>query len=118
MGTNYYAVKNRPTVCSPIHIGKSSYGWLFLFHEQNEPWHDDEPTWHTYEQVRDWLYKHTVEEKDYVIMDEYDRIVPFDEFFDLVDSKQKDEKNKQNEENFSYRVKNVNGYRFMDGEFS
>lgn len=37
MGTNYYAVKNRPTVCSPIHIGKSSSGWLFLFHEQNDP---------------------------------------------------------------------------------
>lgn len=118
MGTNYYAVKNRPTVCSPIHIGKSSYGWFFLFQEQNDSWRDDEPVWHTYEQVRDWLYKHTVEEKDYVIMDEYDRIVTYDDFVDLVDSKQKDKRCLANDENFSYRVKNVDGYRFMDGDFS
>ena len=32
MGTNYYAVKNKPTVSSPIHIGKSSMGWKFCFH--------------------------------------------------------------------------------------
>lgn len=118
MGTNYYAVKNRPTVCSPIHIGKSSYGWLFLFHEQSDPWREDEPTWHTYEEVRTWLYEHTVKEKDYVIMDEYDRIVSFDQFFEMVDIKQLDEISKSNEENFKYRVKNVNGYRFTDEEFS
>jgi hypothetical protein len=35
MGTNYYAVKIEPTVREDriIHIGKSSAGWKFLFHE-------------------------------------------------------------------------------------
>ena len=32
MGTNYYAVKSKPTVRNPIHIGKSSMGWRFNFH--------------------------------------------------------------------------------------
>lgn len=36
MGTNYYAVRNKPTVESPHHIGKSSAGWLFNFQEQGE----------------------------------------------------------------------------------
>lgn len=32
MGTNYYAVMKKPTIADPIHIGKSSIGWKFLFH--------------------------------------------------------------------------------------
>ena len=35
MGTNYYVVSSKPKVCYPIHIGKSSAGWKFLFHSVN-----------------------------------------------------------------------------------
>ena len=39
MGTNYYAVRKRPSLYDrTIHIGKSSVGWLFLFHD-NERFH-------------------------------------------------------------------------------
>lgn len=52
MGTNYYAVSKKPTVTSPLHIGKSSCGWKFLFHEVNK-WDyelDCDVEIHTFEQ--------------------------------------------------------------------
>ena len=55
--------------------------------------------------------------KDFVIMNEYDEIVYFDNFFELVDDKQEDIGNKNNPDNFRY-ARNVNGYRFTDDEFS
>ena len=116
MGTNYYAVKNRPSVREPIHIGKSSAGWLFNFQRQNERWNDPIVVWNTYNQVIDWLKKYTVESKDYVIMDEYDEIVSLDDFVEMVESQQKDEFCKNNPDNFTYSM-NVDGYRFSDGEF-
>lgn len=117
MGTNYYAVRNRPTVQDPIHIGKSSAGWLFNFQTHNDTWLEPKVIWNTYDQVKEWLFKHTVQEKDFVIMNEYDEIVTFSEFFDLVDEKQKDKHNLENPDNFAY-ARNVNGYRFSEGEFS
>ena len=116
MGCNYYAVRNRPTVRSPVHIGKSSYGWLFLFHQQNDNWCNPPIAWNTYNQVKEWLKKYTVDSQEFVIMDEEDRIVSFDEFFEMVDSKQNDESILSNNENFLY-CRNVDGYRFTDGEF-
>jgi hypothetical protein len=116
MGTNYYAVRNRPTVQDHIHIGKSSVGWLFNFQAHNDAWNDPPVIWNTYDQVKAWLYKHTVQDKDYVIMDEYDKIVSFDDFFEMVDIKQTDKHNIENPDNFSY-ARNVNGYRFSDGDF-
>ena len=117
MGTNFYLVKNAPTVRDPIHIGKSSCGWLFHFHAVNEPWNDPPVVWNTYKQVKDTLKQLTVDSNDYVIMNEYDEIVSFDDFFELVDSKQQDEFNLSNPDNFS-NVKNVDGYRFDDNWFS
>ena len=117
MGTNYYAVRNRPTVYAPIHIGKSSLGWLFNFQAKNDRWSEPPVIWNTYEQIKEWLYKHTVQDKDFVIMNEYDEIVSFDNFFELVDDKQEDIGNKNNSDNFRY-ARNVNGYRFTDEEFS
>ena len=112
MGTNYYAVRNRPTIDGPIHIGKSSSGWKFNFQSQNEKWSDPPVIWNTYDQVYEWLYKNTVENDGYVIMDEYDEIVSFDEFIRLVENKQAED----NPNDFTY-ARNVNGYRFSDGEF-
>ena len=114
MGTNYYVVPNRPSVEEPIHIGKSSYGWRFLFQEINSPWHEPPIVWHTYEQVIDWLQKYTVDTDEYVILDEYDKIVPLDELVGLIKSKQ--EMGADNPDNFTH-CKNVNGYRFEEREF-
>ena len=116
MGTNYYAVKNRPTTSSPIHIGKSSAGWLFSFHDYEDNWNDPPVCWHTYGQVKDWLKKYTVDSDNYVILNEYDEIVSFDDFFEMVDSKQKDKHCRENPDNFHYS-RNVDGYRFKEGEF-
>ena len=113
MGTNYYAVKNRPTTADPIHIGKSSFGWKFLFQFQNEPYNEPPIIWNTYDQVYSWLYKNTVENDHYVIMDEYDSIISFDDFINLVEIKQRE----NNPDDFSHGCRNVNGYRFLDGDF-
>jgi hypothetical protein len=114
MGTNYYVVPNRPSVREPIHIGKSSSGWMFLFHDVSEQWNDPPVEWHTYEQVMGWLKRYVAEKGEFVIMDEYDEVVPFKEFKDMVDEKQ--ERDRNNPDNFDY-CKNVNGYRFTEGEF-
>jgi hypothetical protein len=114
MGTNYYVVPNRPSVETPIHIGKSSMGWKFLFHDVNEPYWSVPVVWHTYDEVKDWLYKNTVVSKNYVIIDEYDGRVEYEEFIDLVEYKQ--EHYADNPDNFTY-CRNVNGYRFDDREF-
>lgn len=113
MGTNYYAVRNRPTTDEPIHIGKSSIGWKFLFQAHNNTWNDPHVVWNTYEQVRDWLKKYTVESAEYVIIDEYDKIISYDDFLKLV----KDKQDNENPDNFTH-ARNVNGYRFTDSEFS
>lgn len=114
MGTNYYVVPNRPSVEEPIHIGKSSMGRKFLFQDVNEPYREVPVVWHTYEEVEEWLYKHTVESEQYVIIDEYDEIVSFDELIDLIERKQ--EQFKDNPDDFTY-CRNVNGYRFYEGDF-
>ena len=114
MGTNYYAVRNRPSVEEPIHIGKSSAGWMFNFREQNDKWHEPPVEWHTFEQVHDWLKQYTVDTNEYVIMNEYDDLIDFDLFFQMIQQKQKQDAD--NPDNFRY-CKNVNGYRFSDRDF-
>ena len=112
MGTNYYAVRTRPTTDEPIHIGKTSIGWKFLFQAMDEKYNEPPVVWNTYDQVYEWLYKHTVESNDYVIIDEYDETISFDDFIKLVEEKQ----NESNKDDFTY-ARNVNGYRFTDGWF-
>lgn len=113
MGTNYYLVKSKPTTREPIHIGKSSIGWRFLFHRVNEPWNDPPVVWNTYNQVKSFLQKYAVLNKDYLIMDEYDEIVSYEDFVRMVDRKQKED-NPHNFEN----ADDIDGYRFTDAEFS
>lgn len=118
MGTNYYAVKRKPSISEPIHIGKSSVGWLFCFQYQNRNEYGEIPcVWRTYNQVKDWLKKYTTgEDSPYVIINEYDEIISYDDFIDLVDTKQKDERNKKNPDNFEH-CDNVDGYRFVERDF-
>lgn len=117
MGTNYYAVRNRPTTRDPIHIGKSSIGWMFNFQSQNETWEEPPVVWNTFNQVKDWLKKYTVDSNEFVIIDEYDEIIQYEDFIQLVEDKQNDEQCRSNPENFYYGVRNVDGYRFSDSEF-
>ena len=114
MGTNYYVVPNRPSIEEPIHIGKSSAGWMFLFQDVCEPYRDVPVIWHSYDEVEDWLHRHTVDLNDYVIINEYDEIVSFDELINRIQEIQISCKN--NPDNFTY-CRNVNGYRFEEGEF-
>ena len=110
MGTNYYLVKNKPSIDSGLHIGKSSLGWRFLFHRP-AIWDVDVPL-NTFEQWRDYL-KEATESGTHIILNEYDEIVSFDEFIKMVQDKQ----NYYRPDMFEY-CDNVNGYRFSDGEFS
>lgn len=112
MSTNYYAVRTRPTIEEPIHIGKSSGGWKFLFETHNDQYNTPPVVWNTYKQVMLWLHNYVEVSKEYVILDEYDDIVSLDEFKALVNRKQ----NENNPDDFTY-ARNVDGYRFMDEEF-
>ena len=117
MGTNYYLVKNAPSIQEPVHIGKSSAGWLFSFETQEDPWWGNPKVeWHTYNQVKDTLKRLTVDSNEYVIMNEYDDIVSYNDFIALVDRKQNDELCQSNPDNFEYST-NIDGYRFQYGWF-
>lgn len=100
-----------------IHIGKSSFGWLFNFQIQNTEIDGVHVEWHNYKQVKAWLDKYVTKEQKFIIKDEEDRIVSVAELFDLIDTKQKDPKNLENPDNFEYCM-NVDGYRFSSGDFS
>ena len=110
MGTNYYAVKKKPTIAEPLHIGKSSCGWKFLFQEVNKyNSFDDNLEIHTFEQWKEFLETNN----EIVILNEYDEEVSVKKFLELVEEKQKE----KNKDNFA-DCKNVNGYRFTDRDFS
>lgn len=112
MGCNYYAVSKTPSVINqPIHIGKSSKGWLFHFQEQYNPDGDPPVVWNNYTQLKEWLQKYVVEKQQYVILDEYDTLISYEELIKLIDEKQNNPENLSNPDNFLY-CKNVDGYRF------
>lgn len=109
MSTNYYAVLKEPNREEPIHLGKSSCGWLFLFHET--------PYFKNYDEFKSWLQINVNDDNGkYVIIDEYNNTVTYDELIEYIDEKQNDTFNIDNPDNFS-NCKNVNGYRFCNEEF-
>ena len=113
MGTNYYAVMKKPTIADPIHIGKSSNGWKFLFHivPEHLNYISDEPL-DTYSRWIKFLKEYT-ENDTIVIMNEYDEEVDLTDLIELVQRKQLE----INEDNFRY-CDNVEGYSFVRGDFS
>ena len=113
MGTNYYAVKKKPTINKPLHIGKSSAGWKFLFHKVNiwDNYISDEPL-NTFPQWKKFLEEQTAN-NNIIIMDEYDKVVSLDDFLNMVERKQ----SVNNPDDFTY-ADNIDGYRFESGEFS
>lgn len=116
MGTNCYAVRTRPTLEEPIHIGKSSIGWMFCFQQQDEEYHDPPIQWFHYEDVVEWLHKYVDKKKEYIVLDEYEETVSVEELLEIVEHKQISEKD--NPDNFGYGVHNRRGYRFRVGYFS
>jgi len=111
MGTNYYLVKNKPSVQEPIHIGKSSAGWRFLFKE-NAGDFDSGTHWSNYNELIKCLTDIT-KKGNYIILDESDRQHTLEEFIKFVEEKQQND----NPENFKH-CRNVEGYRFTGGDFS
>lgn len=101
MGTNYYAIPKveepqkkaiyeaikkddyetaKRLIPKPIHIGKSSIGWAFLFNHN------------------DWKYFHDMEGlecflKSSTIVDEYGSQISYHDFFELIHSKANEKKN-------------------------
>ena len=90
------------------HIGKSSWGWLFNFQDQDE--------WHSYEQFKNYITNKD-NMKDKIIINEYNEKLTPKEMLKIIDDKQKDKRNHENPDNFHY-CRNVDGYRFSSGDFS
>ena len=112
MGTNYYAVENKPSINGGLHIGKSSIGWRFLFHKVDKyENHITEEPLNTFPQWKEFLTEQT-ENGTIVIMDEYNKVVALEKLLNLIEAKQSED----NPDNFRYSD-NVDGYRFASGEF-
>lgn len=113
MGTNYYAIQNKVSLHNRvIHIGKSSVGWKFLFQgyqnaTDSDDFMDDDLNINSLE---DW--KNFLNTDEYIILNEYDERVSYDDFFKMVEEKQSEE----NPDNFS-NCANINGYRFSYRDF-
>lgn len=103
MGTNYYAKINICHTChrpeEEIHLGKSSWGWQFLFAYNDGDYYKDVA------QLKDWL-------KDKEIFDEYDRPVTHEDFWKMIEDKQAT----VNPQDGHFMT--IDGYRFMNGQFS
>ena len=110
MGCNYYVVSKKPTIAKPLHIGKASAGWKFLFHDISE----NDLEIHTFPEWKSFLLEHCMPHADCFILDEYDAKIDVFEFLDYIEKKQLEDDNPDNFKN----CKNIDGYRFTDGEFS
>lgn len=114
MGTNYYLVKNSATVHPPLHIGKSSAGWKFIFrlYEDLEREGYEEEYFSSIKNVNDW--KSFLEYKtndNYQIMTEYDEQVSLDDFWNKVEEKQKEKCTDE-------YIIHIGEYDFRNAEFS
>ena len=113
MGTNYYALKKKPSLYSKvIHIGKASAGWKFLFQGYQGATGSDGFMYDdlNINSLEDW--KEFLKNDEYVILNEYDEEVSYKDFFDIVDEKQSED----NPDNFK-DCANINGYRFSYRDF-
>jgi hypothetical protein len=100
MGTNYEVIYNKCSCCGradSLHIGKSSAGWKFLFHKH-------EGKTETVQQWKDLTAKGE-------IVDEYGKTWAYDDFWALVE-------NKQSETRYTNAGELIDGYNFVDSDFS
>ncbi|MBQ0014670.1 MAG: hypothetical protein KBS82_05030 [Oscillospiraceae bacterium] len=114
MGTNYYLVKDSATVRPPLHIGKASFGWKFIFrlYEDLELEGYEEEYFNSITNIEEW--KSFLEYKtngNYQIMTEHDKQVSFDDFWNMVEEKQKEKCDDE-------YIIHLCGYDFRNAEFS
>ena len=79
MGTNYYLERTCPisdSVTERLHIGKSSYGWKFLFNSNNG----------VNKSFSDW--RAILELRSNQIVDEYGKRISLYEFYTIIHEKQ------------------------------
>lgn len=108
MGTNYYAIGKKSTHNEPVHIGKSSLGWKFLFYKLKDyENHFTHETIDTY-----WKWEKLLKNDDIQVINEYNEVIDFDSFIKMVEIKQRCD----NPNNFTHNL-NVQGYRFSENEF-
>jgi len=86
-----------------IHIGKSSYGHRYMFHDDAKN-----------RTKEDW--ENTIADPNKEIIDEYYNVFPKNEFWDMVSQKQKSALREYEARYGNYY--NHNGYAFQSGEFS
>jgi len=83
MGTNYYLHEDVCEHCGrggkKTHIGKSSWGWCFSLHVQDEPWRDPEDT---IKSLEDWKWR--LDRPKTVVRDEYGDTVSRDEMIEII----------------------------------
>lgn len=103
MGTNYYTKTKKCVTCGHqpdgIHLGKSSFGWRFVFQFNGGKFYKD------VDEMTVWL-------RDKKIVDEYGKNISHDDFWEMVQYKQ-GEKNKG-----GIYLMDIGGYDFSDHEFS
>lgn len=131
MGTNYYFRYNICDCCDrydQLHIGKSSYGWKFLFHavdeyidprtlDPKEALLDNDDTRIVISSFQHWkkfIEKFVSEFKTAKIYDEYNCDIEPDEFFKMLNNKQGKSHYTETKSGFI----DSEGYDFVDGEFS
>lgn len=109
MGCNYHVKINICSCCKrpeeEIHLGKSSAGWSFALQYNGGKFYTN------FEEMKKWL-------EDKVIENEYGEKVSKEDFIKLVESKKKI---KDPDTDYGERVgdiKEINGYKFFDWEFS
>ena len=103
MGTNYYTRIEECNKCGrfeQIHLGKSSYGWRFAFQGNGGKFYKDIP------EMKKWL-------KGKTITNEYGYTVSYQAFWKMVAEKQKIV-----EPEIMSHASYLNGYTFLDTEFS
>lgn len=116
MGTNYYTKEKTCPTCkhtpTPIHLGKSSYGWQFSFQYNGGRFYKN------VEEMREWL-------KGKKITDENGGQTSYEAFWRMVDEKQRNPENKNHAEYVHNTINTVrdndfviDGYSFSDCEFS
>ena len=109
MGTNYYAKTFQCEHCGhkpeDIHLGKSSSGWVFSFQYNGGRFYKD------VEGMKEWLVGKQ-------IVDEYGHTIDNDVFWELVESKQKQENLNHAKEYADKYERVIGGYSFSDREFS
>lgn len=109
MGTNYYLKSQPCESCgqcqNPLHIGKSSVGWRFLFRSYTFPLHIN--------CFDDWLLELKNNKK--LIYNEYNEKIDLYQLLELIESKRNGKSNANRNRSFFQDEK---GYDFCSNEFS